>query len=535
MEIVSSGWQIDIQGSMHDPLFPANQIARILGLSNSRSATASIPEHLKVQHLVQSAGGNQITTLLREQAVYGMVFRSRSENADKIQEWVCHMIANFRKQAFDEQHEQLAKSQSQILSLQQDVSDKLEARASYLYAIKPDPKEPDSDCQVKIGMTKDCSKRQGPYKQIAPNALLLISVEVDNGVVRAAETLLKQLLSKCTVRISAEVFRGTADVIKMWTVLVADIFEAAHSKNTQCLTAWHCAGNEHLRDKSDEQLAPTEMRRLRELLERFHQQEKLLTTEGAVVQPTAPTTDVSDAARLDKGLDFDKFVEECCKVHTDSRVTSASIYGRYRTWARHLSQSHQSQLTKYLQERFRAAKFGQGGHVRHGFIGVDIIEFSRPVSIVPSQAERFCSDCCSDSSASRLFYHDLQEAFHEWLRDVDGEAEICDRSLQAVHAYLNQFFVPAACWMPETKTTVSGYYGICLKGDEDKYLRRMNNTTARPVNLVDPATQQIKRKFDSVAAAAEYVGISTAGVSRSVRQRKLRDGYIMEYATEQES
>jgi hypothetical protein len=83
-------------------------------------------------------------------------------------------------------------------------------------------------------------------------------------------------------------------------------------------------------------------------------------------------------------------------------------------------------------------------------------------------------------------------------------------------------------WHPDLKASEYGYYGICLKGEEDKYLRRMVSTTARVVEAVD-ATGVIQKRWDSVAAAAAALGVSTATISYSVRNRKQRDGLYLQY------
>ena len=416
-----------------------------------------------------------------------------------------------------------------------ELTDGKDSRSTYLYVVKPDPMEPDSNCQVKVGKTRDCSKRHGAYKQITPNAILLLSMEVSEDHITKAETLLKHLLSISCIRISSEVFRGSADSIKMWTTLVADIFRAAETANVGCLQAFHDAGNEHIRNRQAEHLQPSDMKLLRETLARLLPQtaDTIATTQPPAPPAPAPAQlpTLSSPAKepYERAFDFNRFLDECCVLGEDSKVTSVSIVGRHRTWAGYTNKKLQHAFNEFLRTRFLPKRYTDNGENRHGFAGVEIIEFKRPESIVPGAPERFCLQCCVDSSASRVYLPHLRDAFFKWQLEVEGITDRAESDIEALHAYLKQFYVIGELWCATEKVTLRGFYGICIKGNEERHTQRAVTSTCRVVKLVDPETGELKRKFDKVSEAAEYLSKSTSYISRAVRNRLKPDGYIVQY------
>lgn len=521
---------ICVYGSVEEPLFQAKQIGRLLGLVNIRSNLCKTPSDMKIEGSVMTSKGPRDVTLLTEKAVLLLVFRSRGPNSQLLQDWVCDTIKKIRTQALHTSIQQHQLQQLEMQRLQEELDERQLEKASFLYVVKLDPRQPDSDCTMKVGMTKDCIRRHEAYKQVAPGCLLLISVEVPRDKVRKAEVFLHDMLKMRKFHTGGEVYHGSADVVKMWTTLVGDLYNTASSGNDKCLEAMVGSCNEQLRDVSEQQLQPSEMRQLRNILEEFTAKNSTPQVQSPLPVAAPSTKSITAPPHVESSLDFERFVRECCCLGPDKRCASGFVAGRYRTWARLATKDTQTQLNTYMRTHFRAIRFTQDKHDRHGFEGIDIIEFHRPRSLVPCLAERFCLEICSESSASRMYYPEMKHAFFKWRKQMDDSYQQSDLELCNLNAYLKQYYVTAALWMPEEKATQQGFYSICLKGDEDRFLRRMPSTSANPVEITDPGTGKVVRRFDKVSEAASFLGKIPCTMSHAIRNRKLCNGFYVRYA-----
>ena len=64
--LLDTEYQINIQGTLEDPLFQANQIGKLLGISNIRDTVKEFSENEKGVGLTDTLGGKQETIFLTE-------------------------------------------------------------------------------------------------------------------------------------------------------------------------------------------------------------------------------------------------------------------------------------------------------------------------------------------------------------------------------------------------------------------------------------------------------------------------------------
>ena len=77
--------------------------------------------------------------------------------------------------------------------------------------------------------------------------------------------------------------------------------------------------------------------------------------------------------------------------------------------------------------------------------------------------------------------------------------------------------------------------GVSLLGEENRYVRRMPSTTSRAVCLMDSRTGKLKRRWEKVADAAMALGLTSASISYSIKNNKLREGGYLKYAEDEEN
>ena len=88
---------ITIYGTSDKPLFKANDIGDLLGISNIRESIKDFTDKQRSVSLTDTAFGIKETTMLTEQGLYKVILRSRKPIAVKFQDWVCEVIEEIRK------------------------------------------------------------------------------------------------------------------------------------------------------------------------------------------------------------------------------------------------------------------------------------------------------------------------------------------------------------------------------------------------------------------------------------------------------
>ena len=96
-QINNETFTLDMYGDINEPWFIANQVGKILGLSNIHYNIQGIDEEWK-HSLSLTYGDNRVrkTTLINEMALYHIIMRSDKPFAKHFQKWVYNMIKNIR-------------------------------------------------------------------------------------------------------------------------------------------------------------------------------------------------------------------------------------------------------------------------------------------------------------------------------------------------------------------------------------------------------------------------------------------------------
>ncbi len=88
--------QINIRGNDENPLFQANQIGEILGVSCVRSTIRDFDDDEKVVQDMHTPGGMQKTTFLTELGLYRLLGRSQKPIARTFQKWISQVVKEIR-------------------------------------------------------------------------------------------------------------------------------------------------------------------------------------------------------------------------------------------------------------------------------------------------------------------------------------------------------------------------------------------------------------------------------------------------------
>ena len=94
--LIDETHHINIQGTVENPLFQANQIGKLLGISNISQAIKDFEEDERVLILNDTLGGQQEINFLTEIGLYRLLGRSRKPIAAIFQKWMIKTIKEIR-------------------------------------------------------------------------------------------------------------------------------------------------------------------------------------------------------------------------------------------------------------------------------------------------------------------------------------------------------------------------------------------------------------------------------------------------------
>ncbi len=94
---IASGFKLNIQGTLDDPLFQANQIGQLLGLKNVRDSIKGFDETQKGVVSTRTPGGSQHMLFLTELGLYRLLGMSRKPFARPFQDWVAQVVKEIRR------------------------------------------------------------------------------------------------------------------------------------------------------------------------------------------------------------------------------------------------------------------------------------------------------------------------------------------------------------------------------------------------------------------------------------------------------
>jgi prophage antirepressor-like protein len=185
-KLVDKEININIQGTLENPLFQANQIGKILELSNINENLKDFGSDEKVIILTYTLGGIQNVTFLTEIGLYRLLGRSRKPIASLFQKWIINVIKDIRVNGIYQLNENNEIDKKLIKNKNDLDKHKLLIKAFdkqyVIYICKI--KEHEDKNIIKVGRSQDIKERMGhlsnAYENIQP--LLLDIVNVDDNI-----------------------------------------------------------------------------------------------------------------------------------------------------------------------------------------------------------------------------------------------------------------------------------------------------------------------------------------------------------------
>jgi len=396
----------------------------------------------------------------------------------------------------DEELEENKKILSELENLKQNE----DKPTIYIYNIDTRRENP----ELKIGYTLNVYKRIKPYKQVCKFGKIEFMSVVYSSNIRTIENYIHFLLEKFNVK--DEVFQISVNeaiiiinsVIQMMNIVqISDVSERQQKlKETGTISHLFTPKKEIFTNTIGTQ------------------------TDFDEKEPLSTPLIASDNTLNNK---FNEFVEKFCIIHEEVEVNCKDIIGKYRVWSKNTKKEITMAFKNYLDTRFKYCRLTKQdkNQVVMGYKGIKLKEIEYKKSLSPCDAETFIFENCIFSPGSTILKTSLTNEFLDWKKKLgkvitkEEEKEIKD------YFHGSEDVLYSTVWTFEGSG--QGYYGLSLKSDYKDY--KKPSTTSKKVYKVDTKTKEIINTWDTIAKASQAEGISTAKMSRCVKNKIIINDY----------
>ena len=531
-----------------------DNIWKWLGFSTKQNSERVLEKHFKLnvdyKNLAYQFGGassndekwgghNKQTILLTIKCFKSLCLKAQTKKASEIHEYYMKMEEVLHKIVEEETDElRLQLEQKENIILEKDItiknSKKEKQKAVEQAIIVHFPLNTEciyfgtigntneaNEKLIKFGHTNDLATRLNDHRKSYINFELVEAFRVQNKV--EIENLIKlypkikrqirsiQLNGKSKTEIIA--YDDTNFTIDKLTKHINDII---HSK-TYSIDNFNriMKLNEDLENKikemeNENKRLEIENRELEIENKKLKEQPNIIANETQIV--FIPTTETE----LDKK--FNEFIASSCIVRSDVEEYSVNMEGRYRLWSQvKPTKEVFHSLKKYLDIRFKPKRI----EANHGYSGIKLkpIEYKKKKG--NSTVETFIFQVCQFSDCGKVLNSVLLSEYQKWKVSVGKE--LSENDMKEIKEYLNEspYALKAVVWTDDGNN--EGYYGLSIIKHE--YIPKLICSTGKKVYKREDKTDILLATWDTIAKAAKVEGISTARMSRSVKNKIIINDY----------
>jgi hypothetical protein len=215
---------------------------------------------------------------------------------------------------------------------------------------------------------------------------------------------------------------------------------------------------------------------------------------------------------------FNEFIISDCIVRPDVEEYSVNMEGRYRLWSQVKPTKEVFHAFKsYLDAKFKPKRIG----ANHGYSGIKLKPVEYKKIKENSNVETFVFQVCQFSDCGKVLNSVLLSEYQKWKVSVGKE--LSENDMKEIKDYLNEspYALKSVVWTDDGNN--DGYYGLSIKKHE--YTPKLICSTGKKVYKREDKTDILLATWDTIAKAALAEGISTAKMSRSVKNKIIIDDY----------
>jgi len=215
---------------------------------------------------------------------------------------------------------------------------------------------------------------------------------------------------------------------------------------------------------------------------------------------------------------FNDFINSVCIVRPDVEEYSVNMEGRYRLWCQVKPTKEVYYAFKnYLDTRFKPKRIG----TNHGYSGIKLKPVEYKKSKENSDIEKFIFHACEFSDSGKVLNSVLLREYQKWKISIGKD--LSENDMKEIKEYLNEspYALKSVVWTDEGNN--DGYYGLSIKKND--YTPKLICSTGKKVFKKEDKTNILLATWDTIAKAALAEGISTAKMSRSIKNKIIFNDY----------
>ena len=515
-----------------------------------------------IEQKKQNGGQNKITYMLTIKCFKSMCLKAQTSKASEIHEYYMKMEDVLQQIIDEETNElrmQLEQKETVILeketvilekdniileketvikntkkekqrAVEQSIIQHFPINTECIYFGTIDNTNADQEKLIKFGHTNDLATRVAYHRKQYNNFILVEAFRVQNKV--EIENLIKTYPKiKRQIRTIEVNGKNKTEIIAYdatnFTVdrLSKHIRDIIHSK-TYSIDNFNriMKENEELEKENKqlrEQLKLHEQTLSQNRIEINHLQEKLESNQKVIGNIETENQSVYQNVLLpedDLNQKFNQFVKEICIVRPDVEDISVNLEGRYRLWNKVKPTKEMFHALKnYLDTRFKPKRI----HGNHGYVGIKLKPVEYKKKEEPSTVQNFIFHACAFTDSGKILNSVLLAEYTKWKSSIN--IEITGNEIKELKEYLNNspYTLKATVWTTDGNN--EGYYGLHLKQSENK--PKIVSSTGKKVYKKENNTNIILSTWDTIARAADAENVSTAKMSRLVKNNTVVNDY----------
>lgn len=387
-------------------------------------------------------------------------------------------------------------------------------KRSIIYIYNTDSRSTNKIPMLKIGLTDNLQERVKTYTTSHPNGLIVYQEEIFKNSLKIAEKWLHHLLTEAGYLVKSECFELSIEEAILWIKLINNDLKL--TKKTDRFNKLSEVVNKELY-----------------IIDNIVCDKKILhydisiQTDAVIEEIETNTEEEIKPFRIVKEppkniANFNKYLEECCIIDKEAQVSTIDIIGKYRIWSQTANKETYLDLLDYLKDIFKPIRIQKQdkNNVVNGYMGISLkLEEPFTLPLSPSKFDMFIYNNCNILPSNKVLFNDLKKEYIEWQSKINNDIKITDIEINQLKEYLNESkrLLKSNVWTDSGSG--SGYYGISLKRDVP-YKKCMTSSTAKRVEKVNIATNEIINSWNTIAKAAQVENISAPRMSRLCKKKK---------------
>ncbi len=249
---------------------------------------------------------------------------------------------------------------------------------------------------------------------------------------------------------------------------------------------------------------------------KLKEQPNSVPRETQVIQQN--NTFIPNVVENEMNKKFNEFINSVCIIRPDVEEYSVNMEGRYRLWSQVKPTKEVYHAFKiYLDTHFKPKRIG----TNHGYSGIKLKPAEYKKSKENSDIEIFIFHACEFSDSGKVLNSVLLREYQKWKISVGKE--LSENDMKEIKEYLNEspYALKSVVWTDEGNN--DGYYGLSIKKNE--YTPKLICSTGKKVYKKEDKTDILLATWDTIAKAALAEGVSTAKMSRSIKNKVIFNDY----------